>query len=55
MMVTGKKAVTHEAKTFLHHSITEKFDGKLRNNLLTEDVFENLGHAKRGLSLWPLD
>jgi putative transposase len=31
------------------------FNGKLRDELLNEEVFDSLGHAKRALSLWRHD
>ena len=37
------------------NGFAESFNGKLRDELLNEEVFDSLGHAKRALSLWRHD
>jgi putative transposase len=37
------------------NAFVESFIGRLRDELLNEEVFENLGHARRLLERWRLD
>jgi putative transposase len=37
------------------NGFAESFNGKLRDELLNDEVFDSLGHAKRALSLWRYD
>ena len=37
------------------NGFAESFNGKLRDELLNEEVFDSLGHAKRALSPWRHD
>jgi putative transposase len=37
------------------NALVESFIGRLRDQLLKEEVFENLGHARRLLERWRLD
>jgi hypothetical protein len=36
-------------------ALARSFNGKLRDELLNEEVFDSLAHAKRALSLWRHD
>ena len=37
------------------NAFVESFIGRLRDELLNEEIFENLGHARRMLERWRLD
>jgi putative transposase len=37
------------------NGFAESFNGKLRDELLNEEVFDSLAHAKRALNLWRHD
>ncbi|GIU67348.1 hypothetical protein PsB1_1502 [Candidatus Phycosocius spiralis] len=53
--VRASAGITSPQASLNRMALAPSFNGKLRDKLLNEEVFDSLGHAKRALSLWRHD